>query len=282
MSAHEKRSRLYWKLGILTGTVLCLAASVWPIRVTFNIVARADWVTVAISPQANDSWYMRNVQIFRGYSAIGETFTGIIQPGPGSSLSIERIGLGPLRLRLQADSSQVAAVLRKDSDLLNVVVNDRLVVTSNALNEEATRGSLIALPLHGKFSVGSPLGLQGARHATLLREGKLLLLGHSLLGTSLFDAGTSELHIGDEVHLDDARKESGLIVADYEPSLKVAVRGLATKASVARFGGSGYTVAASVGERLTNDRPLQAMWAILVGGYALLRSRFRSKKGDAS
>lgn len=82
------------------------------------------------------------------------------------------------------------------------------------------------------------------------------MLGYSIFSRNVFEAGSVELHAGDQFKIDDAASPAlGFVVADERPALTAAYQVAARKASI--IGGTLYPV--SLLNRILNDHLFQGI-----------------------
>ena len=277
----------YWGLALILA--LAVALSLWPVPTTFDVTARSESLSLVADSERWWTWYLNEVEVLYDtrpgtgpseYSSEGfETFTGSLLLAPKTEVDIDRIGLGPLRIRCRAqDPEDVVAVAQSDGGELLKKFSDRIVVRLADPREWAEAGRVLVLPIVGDFELGNRLTRNTGRNPGLLRTGSIRLLGHTLVGGSRFDGGSVSLDLGDSVHIDADPGEPpvGLLVVDDRPGLEVALRGIGWKAVVSRFESQGYDVELPLGTRISHDPVVASTWAFflfLAGLIAVVRQR---------
>jgi hypothetical protein len=118
-----------------------------------------------------------------------------------------------------------------------------------------------------------------ARHETLssipvLKSGKVRVVGKTIMGDEIYDAGTIILSTGDQFSVENPEVGKGLIVADHQPGLSAVAYTLGKRAYVQRFGTKGYKVRSSLWVRFGNDPVIKALIAavfFILGALATWR-----------
>jgi hypothetical protein len=273
------RNALVWVAA--SATAVALVLTTWPIKTTFDIISQTEGLQLETVGGVRPRWYLEQARLFAGPAAKEiEPFTGSVEIEPGANVIIQRIGQGPLRIACNSRKPTVAvARLYDQDDEYAATIIGHLVVRIDDLSQRIASGQSIVLPIVGKARLGSVIGLDSSRSPTLVREGKVSLLGHSFLGRSLFQAGRFELDPGDSVVVDGGESFIGLVIINEGTALTTVLRTIGRRARVERFGAQGYDLRVSILSRITNDGPLQAVWATSLALISFIKL-FRGKDGE--
>jgi hypothetical protein len=264
----------------LSATAVAITLSLWPITTSFDVTAQTDKVRLITDPQYRGTWSFEKVHLARGFAKDDTVFTGRVRIQPKVEVHIVRSGKGPLRILCRSRTpGGVVAELYGADDEHEETVTDRLVLRIDDVAARADAGRAILLTVSGNFHLGGHV-THDSGEGELFREGKITMLGHSLFGRALYNAGSTALDLGDEISIPTSEPSFGIVLADSPPSLGVVMRAVGHRMTVSRFGGRGYDVYAPVAARIKADPTLQIAWATaaaLIGFFGLTR---RDEKGS--
>lgn len=251
--------------------LFAVAASVWPVPTTFSIEASTEVLRLSVSGEHRADWVLPKARVFSGRDRAGAEFTGTLRASPGASVVFERAGRGPLRITIEeGKGASKAADLTHDGAQSSAPVRDRVVVVvaPDALIDR--NGFATALPIGGEVTVGSDIGAYADSARAMLLNGRIVLLAHSLLGQNKYEAGKTDLVLGDWVSPPNRTVATGILRVGDEPAMRAVLRLVAAELRVERYGAQGYSVFASLLERIKHDGSLQLAWgaALFILGWA--------------
>jgi hypothetical protein len=219
-------------------------------------------------------WYFRNVRFFPGLEPEGKVVNGSLQLNSNVSIAVERIGSGPLRMRIQALNKEGSVgQLYNDSDEVNETLSSRVILVADDVEGRAKNGQRFVFPFAGGLDLDGASGFMGGAPYPIIRSGKVLLLGRTLLGSSHYEAGSVALEEGDSLRFIRCSGSAvGFIIVDDRPAITAVYRIVASKGNVSRFGSQGYDIGTSLAARIKNDGSVQLVWAcflFLLGLFGL-------------
>jgi hypothetical protein len=250
--------------------VVALVVTLRQVQTTFNITANTELARIVSDSLSMPAWQFPLRAA--AYDQNGKRhIVREVQFAPAITIRVERVSLGPLRIVASgSDTAQIVAVLVDSLDMPVTEIHERLVLTVPVPPNIGSRGLVIVMPFRGRVDLGSAGSTE--TQAAMLRSGSVSILGRSALGSSRFEAGTSSLDPGDRFFVEHQYGPAiGFIRLDERPALTIVYRVLATKGLIARFGSRGYTLGASMRDRLLKDRVLQGVWLTTVALVGLAR-----------
>jgi hypothetical protein len=194
-----------------------------PLASSFGIAVNTERIDVTILDQTDRVLVLDGVDLYRNMEdePFKKKFSGDIRLTFGTKISMERIGnAGATIVMTNADSvfftEPGKEILQNGSDVLTIRIDNII--------ERANAGDPVFLPIEGKIEVGKT-NLIRARNmsAALLRSGNISITGISKWPYESFEAGKTELQLGDEIILEPKEaKAFGLIVANENPGLQAS------------------------------------------------------------
>ena len=258
--------------------VVVLAVSLSKAPTTFSISVKTQYAGFRASPAHRARWYFDNAEMKRGPVGTMEPLTGAIKVMPGALVSLERVGSGPLRLRVKTSGDAVAALVNPVGQAPFDVVGQLVVVAQETGDRHST-----VLPFIGAdLELGAEITNAENPTPVLLLGGSVTLLAHTMTGEQRYDAGKVALDLGDSIALDEVGDAAGILSIGAHADLAATVRVIARSLRVNRYGALGYEVYATPLVRLQKDTALQALWgsALLVFGLlAKLGKKAADEKG---
>jgi hypothetical protein len=241
---------------------------------TFDITAESEYVRYSPDPAvaAVREWELDSAAIFVGDDSVGRVVSGALKFTDPVVVTIERLSSGPLSLKLEAppkraDSARGAPVRVGEFEELSKAsqpLYGNVTLTIANVEARAQAGKPLVFAVEGSLEIGRAIHRETDPHLAILRSGKVTKLAKTLVGSTVFTAGSRDLDPGDEVSIvAPVSPESGLIRADERPALTVAYRAIARSVTVGRPGGGEYRVGMSMAERAVADPFLQAWWGTL-------------------
>lgn len=257
---------------------IALTLSLWPVESTFSTVANTEWVGIDVLGPRPVRWYFEDANLFKTADT-AVSFTGAIELPAGAHADVERISKGPLRIAITLPEKTTASVYDAAEQRISAL-DHRAVITIDNFDERSKAGKNVVLLVSGNVRFGQSGDTPISPTVPQLREAKVAIIGHALLGNSLYRAGTSELSPGDTLTF---KKKNGpffgTLTVDENPGIMAVARVVAESGYIGHPPASGYSIEPSVLDRIKGDDFLQAVWAAFVFMWGL-REYFESKSKD--
>ena len=258
--------KLTYRLGrrtlwVVTALALALAVTVTTIRLDTTYTVKVVTEIMALRVIDLDLWSPWNITdalIFQDDSPDGQPVSGSLYLASGAEVTVERISHGPMRLLLTAPSDESAGQLYDQSTEESSRLQSYVVIELSAsdLAENVRSGQSTVFPFAGDARVGA-----ANPDPAILRSGTVTMLGHSIVGRTLYEAQTVELDPGDHFSVQATSSAGfGQIVVNEGPALTVVFHAVGRQGIVSRFGTTGYEVSTSLLDRILNDRAIQGIW----------------------
>lgn len=255
---------------------IAVTLSLWPVESTFSIVATTEWIGFDVLGPRPVRWSFEDANLFKTADSKAVPFAGSIELPPGTHADVERISKGPLRIAITFPN-ETSALLFDAAEERVATLDHRVVVTLDNFEERSKAGKNLVLPVSGNIQFGRMSDLPTSASVPQLREAKVTIIGHALLGNSLYRAGASELSPGDTLTFKSSSGPFfGTLSIDENPGIVAVARVIAESGYVSHPPASGYTIEPSVFDRIKGDEFLQAVWAAFVFIWGL-REYFESK-----
>jgi len=251
----------------IVSLVLAAIVTFVPVTTTIAVSAITDRVEIISSGSHANRWYLSGADYFIKAGDKAIAFTGSVDVASGVRIVVERIGLGPVSITLrpvQPEQAQLGTMYGPD-DSPTGELSPKCVFRIPATPALSASGKNIVLALTGEFKLGQISSRPATSSIPLLRQGTVTVIGNSILSTDLIKLRSEAMDAGDVLSMEGAEGPGfGLAVVDDRPSMTVAFHIVADRAVIARPPSSGYTVSASLFDRLKADGTLQAFWAAFV------------------
>ena len=258
-------------IGIIVLSVIII--SLIPVSVTFNVRALTQAASFIADDSFRSEWRFENALIRKGEDENSSAFSGVLKVLPGSNVTISRIGNGNLNINISGirEEDTIAKILADGSDEWLTIAN-RLYL---ALPDSSLTGldhTMSIFPFTGTIRIGADIPDRITSQPLLLIEGKVTMLSHVFIGTNKYEAGNSQLELGDKLTVEGDGVPFGTIIVGSDPNLTIMCRVVAKKLAVHRFGSVGYTLSTSLFSRIQNDPLVQIIWAtsLFLIGFLLL------------
>jgi|SRR5579871_343964 len=281
-----KTKKLPVKLVIsLISLTAALIVSFWTVKATFHFVGQTELAQLVLDATPV-YWHFTNALVYKGHGSKGQKFSGIYHPAPNMDVLVERISLGPLRIRCKDSSGGGAGELTLDSDnsdsFSEKISENSVVFLIDDPMQSAKEGDSIVLPFSGRIAVGTNGGVSVESSTPMTRSAEIRILGHSLFDRTIYDGGTVALSPGDSIPMSklDAH-QSGIISIDERPAINVVFGEVGFAQPVNRFRSEGYEAKTTLVNRIKGDAAVQAVW-ILFGSISGFLIWARSDSDAAS
>jgi hypothetical protein len=270
-------------IAVILAMACGLAALFLDVPLTYVVSANTERVVVRGIGLTGSNWYLDDAEIMTGCETDWHKFSGTIHVHASTNIAIERISEGPLRISVLDRNNQqdkAVAELEDFANEANMLATGCLYATIEDLGNRSRNGETVVLPVNGYVETGRETRHETMEYTPLLRSGKVQLIGRTLFGDSVYDAGTITLGIGDLFLVAKPQAGSGLVVADQQPGLTSVAYVVGDRAYVHRFGTEGYKVSSSLWVRIERDPVIGTLAAAAVFILGLLASwrRWLGKK----
>src|ERR1700676_2298178 len=228
---------------------------------TFDVNARTETLTLLNNTGRWLDLALRNALLVPREAFSPEIpFSGRVSIAPSAEVHVERFALGPLFItcRQQLEAAPVVRLVA-DGSTTPMDLAETTVFRVDQVPARMLGGGVIVIPLTGQITLGREV-IAGGLNSGVLRDGRIDVIGHSLLGNSRFDAGSTQLDLGDIVTVEGEDPFPALVEVNEQPALSISLRAVAKRALVRRFGAQGYELNTSVAARVLHDSALQVLW----------------------
>ncbi len=278
--------------GILLPTVLLFLAAgstlFLEVPMTFNATVQTERIQIVVSDRHRVRWSLSGARMKRDCDGDFEAFSDSFEPAGGALLIFERIALGPLKIYLESAGEGGVGKIYSADDFV-APLGDCVLFQVSDLKARAAKGASLILPFRGKVEIGRELPSAPIESFPVLRSGTVSILGTTILGDSVYTAGSFELDVGDRFEVfgrneQDTVESTGFVLVNEWPVFTAVSRSVGWGGRVARYGARGYEVGLSVWERISNDGVLQSLWVTfgfasgLVAAARRLRRRSEEEK----
>jgi hypothetical protein len=244
--------------------IICgLTAIYLKVQLTYVASARTEWVRIkSFNSKGISKWHIESVDVMYPCDSKWQKFSGLITIQPPFEITIERISDGPMLIEIKNTSKQnntgIVKLQSNEADTLNFA-KECLVIRVNNLSQRARKGKTIVLPTNGYMEIGREVRHETHSKIPVLKSGKVQVIGKTIYGKDIYDAGTIALNIGDHFSVEDPKAGNCLVVADKQPGLSAVSYTLGKRAYVHRFGTEGYKIGSSLWVRIEKDPVIQAL-----------------------
>lgn len=241
------------------GLLLCIALFYPllfdPIVTTFNVTANTERIAIETLDDNGSQLHFYEVDIYdKKLKLIFEKFNGSLRLNKQTSVVVERTAYGPAVLTFNASKGQVVGTLFNKNESFVRYTDDYLRIFINDIKAKADSGQTTILTIDGKVNLGRSPGFEtyGDSRA-LLREGQISMIGSSTFSEN-FDAGSTQLYLGNQIIFDSLNKAFGFITLNEKSGMQAAYRVVADKATISngspKMQGSRFTIQATKLDRL--------------------------------
>jgi len=270
-------------------TIAAVAITLW-LQPASVFIVRANSEVLVLKAAANQSpWFLSEVTI--SSEADTRVFRHIsLQVDEGTLVTMEREGKGPVHVMMERESQgagQVVAAKAGSAEVATLFGSDGQAIgrlsSGTAISfrpgQALTSDAAGSLPVTGPLQVGSRLGSMSEPTLSLLLDGKVQIVGRSLLTNSAFDAGITELYEGDFIEMQAHGEPAwGVVRVADSTGLRLIAQTTARSVDVARFRSSPAPLVASTLLRLQRDTTVQSLWAAIGFCWAFAKLLARGKE----
>lgn len=254
----------------LVALILAIGLTIRSVETTFNVTASTELVKITADSFAMPRWELDGATIVRGLESRSTAVSGSVEFVPAAEIRVQRVSGGPLRIIATAPEGFTSVGVLFDEDGIPVGEFDRrLLLSIPDVAGRARQGLSLVLPFSGRVELGSGSAAETGR--AIVRSGSIAMLGRTVVGGNRFEARSATLDAGDQFMVQrPVGPAVGFVRADERSGLTVVYRVLGRKGVVTRYGSQGYTVSASLRDRLLKDHVLQGIWLTTVAiiGFA--------------
>lgn len=233
-----------------------------PLASSFGIAAVTERIDVTILEETDRVFVVDSVDLYRNMEnePFKSAFSGDIRLTKGTKISIERIGNAGATIIMKNKGSVFFSEPGKEA-LQNG--SDELTIRIDNILGRANAGEPVFFPVEGQVEIGKTNAIRSRNMSpALLRSGSISITGISKFPHEYFEAGRTELQLGDEILLEpNDTKAFGLIVANENPGLQTTFWANAERVRVLRPGAAtekdGYAVSATRLDRIIHGKYAQ-------------------------
>ena len=257
-------------------TIFCLLIFFSSTKTTFNIVAKTEQVQFNTKYELDSNWILENVtireDIFTDSTDI--KFSGSINIPLNSTVKIERISFGPVKLSFEKSNDDFSGVLFDSNREYFKTLTSNFEIYIDSIAQKANIGESIIFPLNGlkgRLGTSEPVGNEVESIIPILRSGKVKLLNKSIFNSGLSVTGTFDLQLGDQFVINEPENKGfGFIVINEEPNLMISYNVIGNNGKINKLGGSQRDISSSVFSKIINDKFLSLISIVLAALIALI------------
>jgi hypothetical protein len=268
----KRRRELITLIQMLIPVALALTLTTSPATVLYSVSAETEAVTVTIKRET--AWQVHDARIVEDGNA-RPPFSGFIRPQPGVEVSMQRVGAGALRIRLEQPRTEetrtdfVLAELRDESDEPRERIGGQVATIIVEASER--NGGALTMSVVGDLRVGRSVdsGSYGAN--PMLRSGDVAMSVFTLggFGSDRYFTDRRHLSAGDEFRVEKPQDGQGFIRIDDRQAMTVVYWAAGERAWVKAFDKQYlYLLETSTFDRIRSDPALQLFWSI-AGAFVL-------------
>jgi hypothetical protein len=247
----------------LLSFVAAVVATLFPRPTTLELVATTEVAEMTTSDELTTLWYLTSVQPTTDGTTISPSVSGQFEIAPKVRIIVERIGNGPLLIRLGTvdnKSGHLGSIHKDDGSTLEINGRSTEIIVAD-LSKRSQNGQNLVLPISGKMRIGAAIEAPVSGKSPLLREGKIAPIGRNFLGSDLYRGDTQTLAPGDVIFFERSKGSAvGVLVIDEKPAMTASIHVFANEAVINRYPASGYTIGISLIDRIQKDGTLQKVW----------------------
>lgn len=248
-----------------------------PITTTFNVTVQTELIEYKTLNKNRSRLVLYDALIEDDNGIVSDNFNGSIDLEVGVYVTIERVAYGPILIRIEnEDGGSIGKLYRENEDNPSHKGEDYLIVSISNIEEKVAAGQTFIFNISGDIETGRSINFEMYDQSTaLLRGGQVKMIGSSRWSKNLFEAGTRELNLGDQLVFDDPETEAfGFAMVNENAGMNAAYRVDSKEASVIKPGpqnqGSGYKISASLLDKFLKDRFYQAISILFATLIAIL------------
>lgn len=230
------------------------------ITTTFNVTANTERVKFTTMDSNNSRLTLYDATIANYDSVFLNNFEGSLELKNNVDVVIERISEGPIIISLSCRTcSSVGNLYSAKSDDSVYKADNYLDITIDDVQDKAQKGISYIFKIDGKIESGRNVALELIDESNaILRNGNVVMIGSSEYTNDYFQAGTTQLFLGDRLVFDNQQSKGfGFVVINERAGMEACYRVLAKEARIIRPGpiveNSGQVISATALDRLTND-----------------------------
>lgn len=235
----------------------------------FNVEFKTEWVEIEIAEDSFQRIPLDSVRYNTDFFSDKDLdsldcFSGSFKPNPGSIIQFERVLNSKLKIYIhqpENSSQNYTGDFYTLDDRLSFSATD-FVEFYYDIDEFLEKNKSLIIPFRGKVMLNrNPYSYIANSSPSVLKSGIIRIVGKSLINKDFYEGNTHELHLGDQVRLEDKKDDLvnsyGFIYVGKEPGFQVVYKSLAEKARIYTPGPSNkeasYTLEPSLLSRFEND-----------------------------
>ncbi|WP_299100881.1 hypothetical protein [uncultured Winogradskyella sp.] len=258
----NKRRVLKWILMVLIFVLpisLIILLSI-PIATTFNLSVNTELLEYEVTDQVNSELPIKHAVMYNSDTDSIGVFYGTFKLAVGSTVNIQRIGFGPMSIRIEGKNGQSAGNFKYLSDeQSSKPSSDYIEFVYDNIENNVLEGVSYIVPITGNVELGRNVSFETLSSPTaLLRNGSVVVIGKSLLSNDYYKSATHELNIGDEFRIIEPQSKAyGFATVNENVGMTVAYKVIGKEGRILTPGprdeNSGYPIALSYLSKIEND-----------------------------
>lgn len=257
-------------------TIFCCLVLFGSSKTTFNIVAETEQIQFNTQYEMDSNWILENVTIREDIFSDSSDyrFSGSIKIPLNTTVKIDRISFGPLKLSFEKSNEDFSGVLFDYDGEYKTTLTSSFEIYIDSIASRADIGESIIFPLNGlkgMFGTSEPLSNEVESIIPILRSGKVKLLNKSIFNSGLSETGNFDLQLGDQFVINEPQNKGfGFIVANEEPNLMISYSVIGNSGEINKLGGNQRNISSSVFSKIINDKFLSIVSILLAAIIALI------------
>lgn len=293
-----KKKTHYLGLAATLAFVAALAISITNYRASYHVEATTEYIKVIQHKGTTVSWPIVDASIDTSDGIFSGAATLIIGSLEADiTIELVRTTTNQFYINLSASQGSVGYLASDDGKVQ--LLPSSVTIGQNVAPLTAHLGGPTTYQVVGTISIGSShAAIDG--YAPSLLSGQVVVRGHASFSNTLYSTDTSDLSLGDVVHIVDTSTSRqtigsvttattdtkrpaafGFVRIDKKmPAMRVVIDQVADYAQVQRFQTQGYTISLTWFDKIMHDTTLQAFWATFVFLAVLYTQLLDRRKED--
>lgn len=279
MGVKKKRKQALLIRKLILGSMILLPlllifALLWPVSSTYSISVKTEIIKFKTLDDNISKIPFYGADIYESFfdTIPNETLkNGTFKLAEGATTKIERISKSNSvliqingRKDLEKDSMYSAGTFYKDDDEISHQAGGYVEFIIDSIDYRVAKGETIIIPITGHVTVGRSINYEvSGNSSAILREGKVVVIGKSILGKKYYKSETFDLNFGDQFEIgeidknDDNDKAYGFVSINEESGMTAAYKVVGKEGRIITPGpidnNSGYLISTSLMSRFLYD-----------------------------
>lgn len=231
-----------------------------PTATTFNLSVNTELLEYEVTDQVNSELPIKGAVMYNDNTDSIGVFYGTFKVAIGSTVNIERIGYGPLSIRIEGKNGLSAGDFKYLSDEQSPkAAADYIEFVYDNIEANVSEGVSYIVPITGNVTLGRNVSFETLSSPTaLLRSGSVVVIGKSFLSNDYYKSATHDLNIGDEFRIIKPQSKAyGFATVNENVGMTVAYKVIGKEGRILTPGPrdehSGYPITLSYLSKIEND-----------------------------